>query len=341
MSELMQQIRAWVRKTEEAPLSLSLLAIAIATAVSLALAEAAGLHRVLGVLEGVQPIWLAPLLGARVVSYAGYTAAHLATLTPGRKGWRSLLGALRAVAFGAAPTSLEGGFSIDHRLMRGAGASSREATVSVLNLGGLELATLAPAAWVCALFLLSDERVGDAITLPWAIGVPAGFALALAVAVAPRLSSRALARRGAIARALSRLLDALSLLVGQLRHPLRYRLAWLGMCTYWACEILSLWAALRLFGIKTSVDVVVLAYATGHVLTPRSLPLSGVGVTELLLSLSLNWCGVRLAAAVPAVYAYRLALLALAIPPAVAARGSVRELLRAAQGRGVRSSTRG
>jgi uncharacterized membrane protein YbhN (UPF0104 family) len=192
---------------------------------------------------------------------------------------------------------------------------------------------------VCSLFLLSDERVADAVTLPWAIGVPAGFAVALAVA--PRLSSRSLARRGSLGRALSWLLDALALLLEQLRHPLRNRVAWLGMCTYWACEILSLWAALRLFGIKTPADVVVLAYATGHVLTPRSLPLAGVGVTELLLSLALNWCGVRLAAAVPAVYAYRLALLALAIPPAVAARGSVRELLdAAAQRRGTRSSTR-
>ncbi|HWX75368.1 MAG TPA: lysylphosphatidylglycerol synthase domain-containing protein, partial [Solirubrobacteraceae bacterium] len=320
----MQRIRAWMRKTEEAPLSTSLFAIAIATAVSLAVAEAAGIHRVQRVLEGVQPIWLAPMLGARVLSYVGYTAAHRATLTPGLKGWQALRRALRAVAFGAAATSLEGGFSIDQRLMRGEGASSREATVSVLNLGALELATLAPAAWVCSLLLLSDERVRDGVTLPWAIGVPAGLVLALVVA--PHLSSRALARHGPLGRALSRLLDALSLLVRQLRHPLRFRLAWLGMCTYWACEILSLWAALRLFGIKTSADVVVLAYATGHVLTPRSLPLSGVGVTELLLSLALNSCGVPLAAAVPAVYAYRLALLALAIPPAVAARGSVREL---------------
>jgi uncharacterized membrane protein YbhN (UPF0104 family) len=338
MNQAMRRIRAWARRMEEAPLSLSLFAIAVATAVSLGVAEAAGIDRVLRVLEGVEPIWLAPMLGARVLSYAGYTAAHRATLTPGLKGWVALRRALRAVAFGAAPTSLEGGFSIDHRLMRGEGASSREATVSVLNLGALELATLAPASWVCALLLLSNERVADGVTLPWAIGVPAGLALALGLA--PRLSSRALARRGSLGRALSRLLDALALLLDQLRHPLRYRLAWLGMCTYWACEILSLWAALRLFGIKTSVEVVVLAYATGHVLTPRSLPLAGVGVTELLLSLALNWCGVRLAAAVPAVYAYRLGLLALAIPPAVAARGSVRELLRASQRHGVRSSTR-
>jgi glycosyltransferase 2 family protein len=339
MADLMQQIHALVRKAEEAPLFLCLFAIAVATAVSLGVAEAAGLGRVQAVLEGIQPIWLAPMLGARVLSYAGYTAAHQATLTPGGKGWRSLLRALRAVAFGAAATSLEGGFSIDRRLMRGAGASSREATVSVLNLGALELATLAPAAWVCALLLLGNERVGDGVTLPWAIGVPAGLTLALAVA--PRLSPRSLARRGTIGRAVSRLLDALSLLVGQLRHPLRYRLAWLGMCTYWACEILSLWAALRLFGVKTSADLVVLAYATGHVLTPRSLPLSGVGVTELLLPLALSWCGVRLAAAVPAVYAYRLALLALAIPPAVVAHGTVRELLRSARARGVSTSTRG
>jgi uncharacterized membrane protein YbhN (UPF0104 family) len=326
----MRDLRSWLRKAEQAPLFLSLLAIAIATAVSLGMAGAAGAGAVRKVLDGVQPVWLAPMLGARVLSLLGYTAAHRATLTPGRKRWLPLKTALKAVAFGAAATSLEGGFSIDHRVMRGEGASSRDATVSVLNLGALELATLAPAAWVCALLLLGTPHVRSEVTLPWAVGVPAGFALAFAVA--PRLSSRSLARAGTVGRAVSRLLDALSRLMEQVRHPLRSRVAWLGMCTYWACEILSLWAALRLFGIRAPTDAVVLGYATGHVLTPRSLPLSGVGVTELLLPLALNWSGVRLAAAVPAVYAYRLALLALAIPPAVAARGAVRELLGSSQG---------
>jgi undecaprenyl-diphosphatase len=117
----------------------------------------------------------------------------------------------------------------------------------------------------------------------------------------------------------------------QLRHPFRYGTAWGGMALYWAGEIVSLWAALRTFGLHASVAVVVLGYATGHVLTPRSLPLSGVGITELLLPLALNWVGLPLSGAVPAVFAYRIALLALSIPPAIVSRAEVRRLVDVAR----------
>jgi uncharacterized membrane protein YbhN (UPF0104 family) len=158
------------------------------------------------------------------------------------------------------------------------------------------------------------------------VGVPAGFILALSIAA--RVSRHSLARRGAVGRAIARGLEALELLTQQLRHPLRSGGAWGGMAIYWAGEIVSLWAALRMFGQHPTAAVVVLAYATGHVLTPRSLPLSGVGLTELLLPLALMWTGIVLAAAVPAVFAYRIALLALSIPPALAAHEHVQQLVK-------------
>ena len=137
-------------------------------------------------------------------------------------------------------------------------------------------------------------------------------------------------------RALGHALEALQLLLEQVRRAPRYLEGWVGMGIYWACEIVSLWAALRMFGVHASVAVAVVAYATGHVLTPRSLPLSGVGLTEVLLPLALMWTGIALAAAVPAVFSYRLALLALSIPPAIAAREHVLRLVttRAAARRG-------
>ena len=119
------------------------------------------------------------------------------------------------------------------------------------------------------------------------------------------------------------------MLRGQLRHPLLGWAAWFGMSLYWAAEIVSLWAALRLFDLDPSATVVILGYATGHVLTPRSVPLSGVGVTEVLLPLALMWVGLPLAAAVPAVFVYRGGLLALSIPPALFARAQVQQLLAA------------
>jgi glycosyltransferase 2 family protein len=322
----MERVRGGIRRLESRPVALSLAAIAIAAAVSALMAHAAGFRSVERVLSGIQLVWLAPLLGARLLSYVGYTAAHRTTLFPARSRQAPLRAELKTVAFGSAATSLEGGFSIDHRVMRGAGATPRQATIRVLNLGALELATLAPAAWVCALALLDSAHVQQAVTLPWAIGVPAGVLLALAGA--SRLSARSVARRGSLGRAVARTLDALDLLIEQARHPFRYGAAWAGMATYWACEMLSLWAALNMFGVHVGAAVVVLAYATGHVLTPRSLPLSGAGVTELLLPLALMWCGVSLTRAVPAVFAYRIALLGVGIPPAIAARDHIRRLVK-------------
>jgi uncharacterized membrane protein YbhN (UPF0104 family) len=322
---MLQRLHTAARWLEQMPLALSLLAIAIAAAVSWLMADAAGLHAVARVIRRAEPEWLALLLGARAVSFGGYTLAHRRTLTPGDKRKVPIATVLKMVAFAAAATSLEGGFSIDRRALRGVGATDRQATVAVLNLGALELATLAPAAWICSLALLDTPHVQEGVTLPWAIGVPTGLALALLAVW--KLSPRSLARKGAVGRALGHALEALQLLLEQIRRAPRYLEGWVGMGIYWTCEIVSLWAALRMFGVHASVAVAVVAYATGHVLTPRSLPLSGVGLTEVLLPLALMWTGIALAAAVPAVFSYRLALLALSIPPAIAAREHVRRLV--------------
>ena len=100
------------------------------------------------------------------------------------------------------------------------------------------------------------------------------------------------------------------------------------MAVHWLAEVLSLWVALRAFGADPSLDVVVLGYATGYALTPRSLPLTGTGVTEVLLPLALMWVGVPLAHAVLSVFAYRIVRLLLAMPPAIVARERVQALLQ-------------
>src|SRR5437660_427156 len=225
-AEMLQRLHMAARWLEQMPLALSLLAIAIAAAVSWLMADAAGLHAVARVIRRAEPEWLALLLGARAVSYGGYTLAHRTTLTPGDQRKVPISTVLKTVAFGAAATSLEGGFSIDRRALRGVGATDRQATVAVLNLGALELATLAPAAWICSLTLLDTPRVQEGVTLPWAIGVPAGVALALLAVW--KLSPRSLAREGAVERALGHALEALQLLLEQVRRAPRCLEGWVG-----------------------------------------------------------------------------------------------------------------
>jgi putative heme transporter len=317
--------RRCARWMEQRPFTLSLLALLIATGVSALMADAAGLHAARAVLGRLRPNWLALIFIARLVAFAGYAAAHRAVLGPEKGAGMPAGTSLKLTAFGAAATSIGGGFATDHKAMRGAGATPRQATVRVLHLGALEWATLAPAAWCSALTLLDTAHVERTVTIPWLVGVPVGFALSAAAVW--HLSPRRLARCGGWKRALARTIDALRLLREQLLHPLRRWAAWVGMGLYWSAEIVCLWAALRAFGQHASTSLVVLGYATGHVLTPRSLPLSGAGVTELLLPLSLTWVGLPLAPAVLAVFTYRIALLSLSIPPAMISRKRVHQIV--------------
>ena len=56
--------------------------------------------------------------------------------------------------------------------------------------------------------------------------------------------------------------------------------------------------------------------ATGYALTRRTLPLGGAGAVDALLPFALSWCGISLAAAVLAVFTYRVFNLWLPILPA-------------------------
>jgi uncharacterized membrane protein YbhN (UPF0104 family) len=310
---------------ESRPLLLPVLALAIATGALLAMAWDAGLAAVWRMLEQLDPTWLLLVLAGRICAYAGYTVAHRFTVAA-TKGANVPPGtAVRMATFGAAATSLRGGFSLDHRALRGAGASERQATVRVVNLAALEFATLAPAACLCAITLLGSRHVQEAVTLPWVICVPVGFAIGM-WAPSPR-RIRWLANRGRFAKGLARVFEAVKLLREQLVHPLENFAVWSGMLFYWVGEIVSLWAALRACGIEASIPVAILAYATGHALTPRTLPLAGAGLIEVLLPLALVWTGVSLAGAVASVFIYRLAFLSLSIPLAAFGRRRVHQLV--------------
>jgi uncharacterized membrane protein YbhN (UPF0104 family) len=283
----------------------------------------AGLPAVEAAVERLVPGWLVVAAGSRLLAYAGYTLAHHRVMNACESAEVDETAAV--VAFGAGATSLKGGFAVDRRALRGAGASRRQASVHVLALALLEYVVLAPAAWISALVLLGSRGIQGAVTWPWAIGVPAGTMLA--ALLYRRLAGRlrpGVKRPPAI---VTRTLEAARVLVRSARSPSRGLPAVAGMAVHWFAEIACLWASLRAFGLDPRVPVVILGYATGLVLTPRSLPLAGAGVIEVLLPLSLMWVGVGLASAIAAVLAAEMTRLAISLPLATAAHGRVRELL--------------
>jgi hypothetical protein len=314
---------AWTRRLERHPLALTGAAAVIALGAAAALSLVAGPAAVLARLERIDPVWIAVAVGARLASYFGYALAHRRVTAACGRGELEAQTAAEVVAFGAGATSLKGGFSLDVRALRGAGASLGQARAHVVALALLEYLVLALAGWVCSLLLIGEPGVRALAVWPWAIGVPAGV---LVAALAwPHLRARV--RSGRAGNRLSSVVRGTEILAAELRRPPTALVATAGMAIYWAAEAGALWAALRAFGISCAPSVAILGCATGYVLTPRGLPLAGAGISEVLVPVSLMWLGVPLAAAVPAALAAELTRLAVTLPPAAFSRRKVHRLV--------------
>ncbi len=320
--------RGLARRLERRPLLLAAAALVISLAAAVAMADVAGLAQVRAVLERISPVWLAVAAAARVAAYFGYTLGHHRVMGACEDSEIEVDTAARVVAFGAGATSLRGGFSIDARALRGAGASPRRARAHVVALAMFEYAVLAAAAWIAALLLLGGRHGQDTVVWPWVIGVPAGVAVAAGAYLGV---SRFLAvRRRKPGPRLRSLLQGGEILAGQSQRPVRAVTAAAGMALYWAAEITALWCSLRAFGVTASPVVVIVGCATGYVLTPRGLPLAGAGIAEVLVPFALHWLGIPLATAVAAVFAAELTRLVVSVPFVLGSRGPVQELVDSA-----------
>ncbi len=305
------------------PWLLSALALAVAVATAAVMAAFAGPSAVWRVAQRVQPEWILVIVAGRALCYLGYSRAYRVAMRL-RGGPRlSQRQSLSLVAAGFGAHVLGGGFAEDRRWLQGMGDSPDDAKTRVLGLGALEYAGLAPAAWICALLVLGARHVQPELTLPWAVGVPVGAAIAGWLA----FRSHRTAAGARVRRAVRHGIGALHLLREATFPRSEHFPAWLGIGTYWAGELVSAWAALRLFGIHLGLPELVLAFATGYAATPRGLPLAGVGVTEALMPLAFTWVGMGLAPAVVAVFAYRMLTLLIALPPALIANPRVKRLV--------------
>jgi len=285
----------------------------IALGTLVAVSWVAGFERVLGHLKHVDPVWFASAFGAQILAYFGYVLAYreIARVEEGCDlPTRSVVAAVTA-GFGSFVA--RGGFAVDVHAFKQAGLSDREVRTRVLGLGALEYALLAPAACVVAIQLLADGHSPSlGLTLPWAISVPLGFMAAL-WAVERRDTWRVHSGRR---RHLAQALDSIHVLKCMFVRP-QHLLGPLGTALYWFGDIFCLWACLQAFTHGTpDISLLLLGYATGYALTRRTLPLGGAGAVEALLPFALSWCGISLAAAVLAVFAYRVFNLWLPIIPA-------------------------
>jgi uncharacterized membrane protein YbhN (UPF0104 family) len=177
-------------------------------------------------------------------------------------------------------------------------------------------------------------KASASLTLPWLAVLPGAVLAAWLTSPGrgDRFTYRADERtlRCGLAHAVA----ALTLLRRLIEEWRRHGLAFLGAALYWIGDIVTLWAALRVFDLRLPVTVLVLAYSTGWALTRRALPLGGPGLVEILLAWVLTWFHLNFAQAAAGVVAYRIFNFWLALVPAAAvlpfARRLQRDLARAA-----------
>jgi uncharacterized membrane protein YbhN (UPF0104 family) len=303
----------------------------LALAAAMGLADAAGYGRLVDAVQDIVPTWFAVCFGSQVVAYLGYVLAVRDIARVDGGPLLSLRLSMRTVVAGFgvfAATHAAGGFSVDYWTFRRSGLRRREAVARVLALGALEYAVLAPAALVCAVVVLfgTGGHIQHAMTYPW-LAVAPGFLAALWVSSpkrADRLSDPG--NGGRVRRSFAHLVAGIVKLRFLLARPRLYGFGVVGVSLYWAGDIACLWAALKIYNTELSTPALILAYATGYVLTRRSLPAGGAGVVEVLMTFALVWVGVPLAPALLGVITYRVFNFWLPVIPALAALPAVRRM---------------
>ena len=283
----------------------------------------AGAARVWHALSVENGYWFLVCAGGQVVAYLGYALSLRAAAAVDGGVELSFPAALAVVSvgFGAMfSANTAGGFSVDYLTLQEAGMNARKAFQRVLALSALEYAVLAPAVAVCGLLVYFGVggSASASVTLPWLAVVPG--ALIAEWLTSPRRKDRFAysASDGWFARGFAHAVAALAVLRCLVVQWQRYGWAFLGAALYWIGDVVTFWAALRVFDISLSVGVLVLAYGTGWALTRRSLPFGGPGVVEILLAYVLTWFHVDFASAAAGVVGYRLFNFWLALIPAAA-----------------------
>jgi uncharacterized membrane protein YbhN (UPF0104 family) len=315
-------VRAWLDAAAHPLLTLAVV-LALEVAATAGLIWWAGPEQVLHALSLSNTEWFALCAAGQLIAYFGYALALRATARVANGVELSLPTSMAVVSVGFAPmfsANTSGGFSVDYLTLRHAGMSKKRATRRVLGLSALEYAVLAPAVAVCGVLLVLGlgGSAPASVALPWLAVVPG--ALLAAWLTSPKRKDRfeSSAGDGWLRRGFAHVVGALGVLRGLLADRRVHGTAFGGAALYWFGDILTFWAALRVFDISVSVPVLLLAYGTGWALTRRSLPFGGPGLVEILLAWVLTWFHVDFAAAAAGVLGYRLFNFWLALIPAVA-----------------------
>jgi uncharacterized membrane protein YbhN (UPF0104 family) len=324
-------------------------ALVLAVAAVVGIGQVTSLHHMVRALGRGNHAWFPGCLAGALLAYAGYVGAYRDVARfdggPCLGVWTTLR--IVVIGFGAVLIgSSAGTLGIDYWALHRAGEPRHTAVRRVLAVSTLQWFVLAIlACFAAAATIAGPWPAPRAMEIVWLVVVPVCIALAAWVS-SPRRSERLTSLptdevhlernprtwarwlwHGGRA-VLSDSIGGVVIVRHLLRRPLAHPAALLGFPLYWAGDVLILYAALRAFGVHPHPVPLVLAYATGFVITALPLPAGGSGGVEAGLTFALNSIGIALAPALLATLVYRAFTLWLPVVPATALLPQVRTLDR-------------
>jgi uncharacterized protein (TIRG00374 family) len=325
----------------------AVLGLVLVVAAVAAIGQITSFHHMVQALHDADARWFPVCLGGELLAYAGFIAAYRDVARVDGGPCFPLWTATRVVAIGFGAYALgtsAGSLGLDYWALHRAGETPGMALRRVLALNTVEWMVLAIYAFVAAALVAAGGASAPlAMQLAWLILVPLCFAAAVWVS-SPRRSGRltSLARehvrltrrpqtwlpwlwhggRAAVSSAIGGVVIVRHMLAQTRRHLGGV----FGFAIYWAGDILTLYAALRAFGVHPPLSALVLAYSTAFVVTMLPLPAGGSGGIEAGMAFALNAVGIPLAVALVATLVYRFFTLWLPILPAALAATQVHKL---------------
>jgi uncharacterized protein (TIRG00374 family) len=326
------------------------LALLLAAGAVTLVGRVADFDEILSALRHANRAWFPVCLGGLLCAYTGYVLGYreVARMHGGPSLPLWAVCRIVAIGFGANVLgSAAGGLAVDFWALHRAGAGVHDSARRVLGFNTLEWALLGTWAAVAAAVVLAEggTEAPLAMTLPWIVVVPLCIAAAAWVS-SPKRSRRFAkadegvrdrSRRGVLgwltwawAKTKKGLVDAIGGVI-VVRHLVTHARShpWgiLGFAFYWLGHLLTLYSALRAFGVDdVHLAALVLAFATGYVATALPLPGGGSGGIEAALAFSLHAVGVPLAPALLGALVYRFFTFWLPILPALALFPSIGRL---------------
>jgi uncharacterized membrane protein YbhN (UPF0104 family) len=315
-----------------------LLAVLLSAGALGLLGQLAHWGKLLDALRRADKAWFPLCAAGMLLAYVGYVLGYRdiarAKDGPDLDYWtvlRVVVLGFGASVLGSAPGTL----ALDFWALERAGEDVHQAARRVLALNTLEWAVLGAFAAIAAGAKLAGlgERAPLAITLAWATALP--LCLAAAAWITSGSRGERLKRPPDNARpplwrkvgnAFADAIGAVVLLREVVRHPRRYALGLVAFPLYWLGDMLTLYAALRAFGVSIGPAALVLGYTTTYVLTALPLPAGGSGGIEAALAGTLHLVGAPFAPALLAAFVYRIFVFWLPLLPALAALPTVKRL---------------